>query len=275
MGADVLAVIFVLATGGLGWYRGALVQTVTIFAVVVLGVFFDAWYPPLDIPLANLAPPLAEHVYLRKLVGFLGAFFLLLVAVTLIELAARRSGGLEDTNRLVGVALGALQGVAVVILLAWFVETVTLWEKRPGELRPAWMRESLVMNAVGPWNPVRVYGLKDAMERGIAKVDREKERRSKEAARQATSGGEALDPAAAARTPDAPSDDPRDPIDPVLLENDARVRALFKASPVRHLMDETASLSEWHGRGYGDLVMDPKVRAILKDADIADLLFGD
>lgn len=272
MGADLLAVIFVLATGALGWYRGALVQTVTIFAVVILGVFFDAWYPPIDAPLANLAPPLAEHVYLRKLIGFLGAFFLLLIFVTIIELAARRSGALEDGNRKIGVALGMLQGLAVVVILAWFVETVTLWEQRPGELRPAWMRESLVMQTVAPLNPVRVYGLKDAIERGIVKVDREKARREEEAARAAKK--DALDPAAAAATPDAPSDDPRDPIDPVLLENDERVRALFKASPIRKLMDETASLHEWHGRGYSDLVMDPEVRAILKDADIADLLFG-
>jgi len=274
MAADVLALIFVLATGGLGWYRGALVQTVTIFAAAILLVMFDAWYPPLDAPLANLAAPLAEHVYLRKLVGFLGAFFLLLIFVTIIELAARRSGALEDGNRKVGVALGMVQGVLVVLILAWFVETVTLWEKRPGELRPSWMRESLVMNTVSPFNPVRVYGLKDAVERGITKVDREKQRREDEERRKKAKG-ETLDAAAAAATPEEAAGDPDDPIDPVLLENDARVRALFKASPIRALMDETASLSEWHGRGYGELVMDPEVRAILKDADIADLLFGD
>lgn len=274
MGADALAVIFVLATGGLGWYRGALVQTVTIFAAVILGVFFDAWYPPFDTALANLAPPLAENVYLREMVGFLVAFFLLLITVAILELAARRSGALVDGNRKVGVALGALQGIAAVVLLAWFVETVTLWEKQPNELTPAWMRESVVMKTVGPWNPVRVYGLKDAIERGITKVDREKERREREARRAARKEGEGLDPAAAAATPDADAEG-QDPIDPVLLENDARVRALFRASPVRKLMDETASLSEWHGRGYGDLVKDPEVRRILRDADIADLLFGD
>ncbi len=274
MGADALAVIFVLATGGLGWYRGALVQTVTIFAAVILLVMFDAWYPPVDAVLANIGSPLSENVYLRKMVGFLGAFFLLLITAAIFELAARRSGFLVDGNRKIGVALGALQGVAAVVLLAWFVETVTLWEKQPHELTPSWMRESVVMKTVSPWNPVRVYGLKDAIERGITKVDREKERREREAQRLAAKNGEALDPAAAAVTPDG-EPAPQDPIDPVLLENDARVRALFKASPVRKLMDETASLSEWHGRGYGDLVRDPEVRKILRDADIADLLFGD
>jgi hypothetical protein len=40
-------------------------------------------------------------------------------------------------------------------------------------------------------------------------------------------------------------------------------------------MEETATESEWQGRGYGDLVMDPKVREVLGDADLMELLLGE
>ena len=271
--ADLLAVILVLAMAGLGWYRGTLVQVVTIVIATLLIVFFDAWYPPLDSPLATVAEPLAEHEYLRKLVGFLGAYLASLVVVAVIELASRSSQRAEQANRGGGAVIGLLKGVVYVIALAWLVETAILWDKPPHELSPSWMRDSLVITTVAPWNPVRVYALRDAMEVRIARAElqrREEERRAER---------EQLDPAAAAATPDGepsrpgPRDDGEFALDD--LQYSDKARALYRASPVRALMDETASASEWQGRGYGDLVRDPRVREILGDANIADLLMGE
>ena len=59
MATDVLALVLTSAMALLGWYRGTLVQVVTVVVAVLLLVFFDVWYPPLELPLANLAMPLA------------------------------------------------------------------------------------------------------------------------------------------------------------------------------------------------------------------------
>jgi hypothetical protein len=256
----------VLAMAGLGWYRGTLVQVVTIAVAGLLLGFFEAWYPPLDTFVAGLAVPLGEHPYLRKLVGFLGAYIAVITVVAVIELASRGSEKAQSTNRAGGVVIGLLKGIVYVVALAWVVETAVLWEKPPHELAPSWLRESQVVAAVAPWNPVRVYALRDAVEVRLA--------RAEFAARQRE--GEPLDEAAAATTPDDAPSAPQRPGLPLRdVESSDKARALYRASPVRALMDETASLSEWEGRGYGDLVRDPRVRAILADADIADLLMGE
>ncbi|MCO4771348.1 MAG: CvpA family protein [Deltaproteobacteria bacterium] len=273
MAADLLALLLVLAMTLLGWYRGTLVQIVTVVIAVLLLVFFDAWFPPLEMPLAQLAMPLAEYPYLRKLVAFLLAYIGCVTVVAMIEVATRDTEA-EQANRIGGVVIGALKGLLYVAALAWFVETVTLWDKPPHEPAPSWMRDSLLMTAVGPWNPVRVYTLKEAVELKLARAElAERER----AAGRAPDGGEALDEAAAAATPDGqPAELGREEgFDVIPLEESSKARQLYRASPVRALMDETASLSEWQGRGYGDMVRDPRVREILGDANIADLLMGE
>jgi len=258
---------------GLGWYRGTLVQVVTVAIAVLLMVFFDAWYPPVDSALAQLAMPLAEHPYLRKLVGFLGAYIGCVTIVAILEVASRSSQRAEQANRGGGLVIGGIKGIAYVVALAWLVETATLWDLPPHEPAPSWMRESALMTAAAPWNPVRVYTLKGAIETSLARAElaeRERER-------------DALDEAAAAATPDGqPSRESRiakarrpEPLEPEDLESSAKARALYRASPMRALMDETASLSEWQGRGYGDMVRDPRVREILGDDNIANLLMGE
>lgn len=277
--ADVLALVLVCAMALLGWYRGTLVQAVTVAVAVLLIVFFDAWYPPLDMPLANLALALAEYPYLRKLVAFLGAYIGSMTVVAIIELATRGSRG-ETANRGGGVVIGALKGLVYVVALAWLVETVTLWDKPPHEPSPRWIRESTLMAAVRPWNPVRVFALREAMERKLAKAEKAQREAAEtaEADSERQAAGDPLDEAAAAATPDGADKSARPEPDFEVLDEvnaSAKSRALWRMSPMRALMDETASLSEWQGRGYGDLVRDPEVRAVLRDADIADLLMGE
>lgn len=279
--ADVLALVLVCAMALLGWYRGTLVQAVTVGVALLLIVFFDAWYPPLDLPLANLAMALAEYPYLRKLVAFLGAYIGSMTVVAIIELATRGSRG-ETVNRSGGVVIGAIKGLVYAVALAWLVETVTLWDKPPHEPTPSWIRESTLMAAVRPWNPVRVYALREAMERKLAKSEQaQREADAKaEADAERQAAGDPLDEAAAAATPDggAKSSAKRPEPDFAALDEvhtSDKTRALWRMSPMRALMDETASLSEWQGRGYGELVRDPEVRAVLRDADIADLLMGE
>ena len=278
MAADVLAVLLFIAMAGLGWYRGTLVQVATVIIATLLIGLFEAWYPPIDGALADLAIPLAEYPTLRKLVGFLGAYFLAVTAVAVMELASRRIGEVETVNRAGGVLIGAAKGVLYVVALAWFAETATLWDKPPREPRPSWMRESLVLKTVSPWNPVRVYTLKQAIEVKLARAElakRDKERRGQGPR---VSDGEPLDEAAAATTPDGKQGDEAAMGEVWIaepLEESPRVRALYRASPMRALMDETASLSEWQGRGYGDLIRDPHVREMLGNANFADLLMGE
>ncbi len=272
MATDVFALVLTAAMTLLGWYRGTLIQVVTVVVALLLLVFFDAWYPPLELPLANLAMPLAEYPYLRKLVAFLGAYIGSVTVVAILELATRGSQA-EKANRAGGVVIGLLKGVLYVVALAWIAETATLWEKPAHEPRPRWMRSSMLMQTVAPWNPVRVYSLKEAIELQLAR----QEFREREAER--ADAGQPLDGAADAATPTGTRGEetlrPEDGFDASPLEENSKARALWRASPMRALMDETASLSEWQGRGYGDLVRDPRVREILGNANLADLLMGE
>lgn len=266
--ADALALVLFLAMATLGWFRGFLVQVAGLVILGMLWFFFDAWFPPVEGLLAKAGGPLAEYGYLRKLVGFLVGWLGSFVFFAVIELAFRRGETAQAGWRLGGVLVGATKGVLYVVALAWIVETVTLWDKPAHEPAPRWLRESQIVQAVAPWNPVRVFALQRAVERKLARD--ELRSREEERAR--------LDPAAAAVTPDgepAPEEKRSREAPITLLEDSDKARALYRASPMRALMDETASLHEWQGRGYGDLIRDPEVRALLRDADIADLLMGE
>jgi hypothetical protein len=253
---DVTFVVFVIAIAWLGWFRGFLAQVAGFVAAVLLWIFFDSWYPPADLALAGLGPAFGAHPYLRKLVGFLGAYWACMVLVFALEAAVvRKARVLERGNRWLGVGVGLLKGLVYATALLWMVETSLLWRKPADRPAPSWLRESVAVDVLGPWNPVRVLSLREALEERIAQNERAAAG-DDDSARDGVSG-----------------EDPQAP--PPRLEESGSVRRLFLASPIRKLMEETATESEWQGRGYGDLVMDPKVREVLGDADLMELLLGE
>lgn len=234
---DAVALMFVVALTMLGWYRGLLAQVVPMGAAFALWWFFDLWYPPLDGKLAALGPALSEYPSVRRLVGGALGWFGLVVLFALLEaLVIRNIGLLEAGNRGLGAVLGLIKGVLYGAVLIWIVETIVLWGRTPDRPVPDWITDSALFEIVGPWNPVRVYTLREVLAKGT---------RSK--------GEQAAAP----------------------VEETARARALFLASPVRKIIDETASTAAWEGTGYVDMVSDPRVREVLGDDQIGTLLFGD
>ncbi len=253
---DAAFVLFVIAIAWLGWFRGFLSQVAGLFAAVGLWVFFDAWYPPIDLALAGVGPAFSEHPYIRKLVGFVGAYFACMVVIFLFEAAVvRKIKALEKGNRGLGVAVGALKGLLYATALLWMVETSLLWKKPTDEPAPSWLTRSVALHTLGPYNPVRVFSLKEALENALA--------------RRGKSGDVEGDDDSA----DGSQEDPTAP--PETLEESGTVRRLFLASPIRRLIEEAAAESEWQGRGYGDMVMDPRVREVLGDAGLVELLLGE
>ncbi len=256
MPVDVAFVVFACAIAALGWFRGFIAQVAGFGAVVGLWACFDAWYPPVDLALAGLGPAFAEYPYLRKCAGFLSAYFACMFLIFVVEAAiVRRVGALEKGNRMLGVAVGAVKGLLYATALLWMVETALLWRKPPHDPVPSFLSESVAVATLGPFNPARVYSLKEALERGVSR------------------GEVAVGAEGSVRRSDAGEEDPEAPSPE--LEESSTVRRLFKASPMRRLLEETAGESEWQGRGYGDLVMDPKVREVLGDTGIVELLLGE
>ncbi len=247
-------VVFVVAIAWLGWFRGFIAQVAGFFSAVALWVFFDVWYPPVDLVLAGVGPAFSEHPYIRKLVGFVGAYFVCMILIFLVEAGLiRKVGALETGNRSLGVAVGAVKGFLYATALLWMVETAILWKKPPDVPAPSWLTQSVALHTLGPYNPVRVFSLKEALENALARRGR-------------TGDVEGDDDSAADEDPTAP---------PTTLEESGDVRRLFKASPIRRLIETAAAESEWQGRGYGDMVMDPRVREVLGDAGLVELLLGE
>ena len=250
---DLAFVVFVIAIAWLGWFRGFISQVAGLGSAIALWIFFDLWYPPIDLALAGLGHAFADYPYIRKLVGFVGAYFVCMLVIFGVEAGfIRKVAALEVGNRGLGVVVGALKGVLYATALLFFVETAILWQKPGDDPVPSWMRDSVALHVLGPYNPIRVFTLKEALENRIARRGR--------------TGDAEGDDDSAAEDRTAP---------PPPLEESSAVRRLFKASPIRKLMEEAAGESEWQGRGYGDMVMDPKVREVLGDAGLVELLLGE
>ena len=303
MVVELLAAVFALCFSVLGWIRGLWVQVLFLLAVAVLYSSFDLWFPHLDPTLQNLGPALAELPFARKMVGFIVGYFVLVVVAALVEaLLLQQVDELRGANRALGSLLGLVKGLVYGAVLIWIVEAAVLWGQEPGTPKPRWMATSVAFEALAPWNPLRVMTLKHRLEEHLARQEQEQRWREiqRRAAEKQAAGldaeeareqaeQEALEAQIAAREGGRELSEAEKEVlcgtwgwspalevrEPQPLEEDARLDAIIAASPVMKLLDETASAHEWEGRTYGELVMDPQVQAVLGDASIADLLFGD
>lgn len=294
MALDLSLAVFVLAMALLGWMRGLWSQLAGIVAFAAMWIGFDLWYPPIDALVAGIGGVFAEYPQVRKLVGFVIGWFAAVLVLAVIEWGViRRIDGLESGNRAFGLALGGAKGVVYAAALLWLVQGVEAWGRGPGAAPAPWLRESRAVELLGPYNPVYVYVLKERVLEAVARAERARRTLSGATAEGPAAGGGGSGPEATKGPSTERSTTGKDgtkgtvPTEQrqgtqaggaatsALPEEDKRVWALVRASPLGALVGETATLSEWEGRGYGDLVSDPKVRQALGDASIADILFGD
>ena len=247
MTIDIVALLFVVLLTVLGWFRGLVAQIATLGAAVLLYLTRDLWADPVTGVLGAGVPTLAEHPVLGRLVAFVLLYLSILVVVFIIERAViKKVGPLKLSNHWLGAVLGAVKGVAYAVIAVWLVEAAVLWEQEPEEATPGWLADSLVVRQVGPWNPVRLFSLKEMVEEAAERV------------REAKAAG---------------WEDPTDR-DAGTEDEVSRSDAIEDSPPVMTLITETAERNGWSKLNYRQLATDPRVRRVLADPEVKDLLFG-
>ncbi len=265
---DIAFVAFVLALILLGWFRGLLSQVVTIGAFFLLWWFFAIWYPPVDGMLSSLGPAFEQHPFLRRLVGFSGAYMSVVLLVGLLEvILVKRVGALSFSNHWAGGLLGGVKGLLYGLAILWGIEAVVLWGRPATEAPPPLIAESRVLTAAGPWNPVRVLTLREALVDGLEKVkatvDEKRPRNDDDDSSLSARAKELLDsvlPEKRQMTQLRPPPKPKSPKE--LIQEKARQRDLLELQEL------------WEDQSYLELLRDPRVRELLADPEARALLLG-
>jgi uncharacterized membrane protein required for colicin V production len=240
---DIVALLFLVLLTVLGWFRGLVAQIATLGAAVLLYLTRDLWADPMTAVLGAGVPTLADHPALGRLVAFVLLFLAILILAFIIERAViRKVGPLKLSNHWLGAVLGAVKGVVYAVLAVWLVEAVVLWEQEPEELTPGWLADSFVVQQVGPWNPVRLFSLKEVVEEAAERIRERRETGQEEPAEAEAEG--------------------------------SRAEAIEGSPPVMTLISETAEQNGWSELSYRELATDPRVRQVLADPAVKDLLFG-
>ena len=146
----------------------------------------------------------------------------------------KKFGPLRWSNHWLGASLGVLKGVVYATLILWAVEAGTLWKLPPEQEPPGWLEESGAVGLIGPWNPIRMFTLREV-------TDQMRLRAAK---------GEKLG------------------------GRSKRDETLSHAPPVRELINEIENDEDWAHQRYGELLTNPKVQKIIRDPDLRVLLFG-
>lgn len=244
MTIDIAAILFVALLAVLGWFRGLVGQIAGLGALLLLWFTREAWEGPAVSILGHVLPAATGHPVLGRLVAFSVLLLALLLAVFLVERAViRRVGPLRTGNEWLGAVLGGLKGAIYAVLAIWLVEAAVLWNQEPEEPAPSWLRESRAVRLLGPWNPVRLFSLKEIVQEAVV--------RAREAQDTATAAGEAATGSMA----------------------DARRRLIEQAPPVRAIVRDVLQDRPWEKLGWRQLATDPRVKRVLADPTIRDLLF--
>jgi len=257
---DLVVVAFVILLGVLGWFRGLISQVVTIGAFVALWLTKHLWLDAVSGWLAGLGQAMADHEFLRRMVAFWGAYFLIVVAVFVIErLVVNKVGPLKWSNHWAGAALGGVKGIVYAVLGIWAVQSIALWDQQPDDPTPAWVEGSFVVSQVGPYNPVRLFSLREIIDETVERM-----RAVATAMGDDDSAGDDVT-AEGERTRTQPT--PR-------RATTRRRQAVEEAPPVHTLIEEAARDGGLDARTWRQLYRDPRVRRILADPRARDLLFG-
>jgi len=236
---DILILVFVVLLTVLGWMRGLISQVVTIGAAVALWLTAGIWSGPVAAGLGKLGGPFADHDFLARMAGFLLLYGLIVVVVFLIERKiVNKVGPLKLSNHWLGGVLGATKGVVYSVVAVWVLQTFVLWKQPAEEPAPDWMEGSIVVERVGPYNPVRLFSLRELVDAAAERV-----------AEQRAEGEDQANPS-------------------------GRLQKIEEAPSVRAIIEETIDKNGFSAASYRELAADPRVRAVLADPDIRDMLFG-
>ncbi len=263
MTIDIIAVLFVAGLAVFGWIRGLISQVATVGAAVGLWLTRDLWGQPMDGLLQSLGPALAEHPFLRRIAGFLLLYVAIVLLVAAIEYGiVRRLGPLRLSNHWAGAALGGVKGVVYAVVLVWLLQTVTLWRQAPGESAPSWLTESRVVGLVGPWNPVRLFTLREVVDEALVRARRLPESGGPDADGEARSAAGEGAEAESVQSPEGAA------------HRRLRRKTLEDSESMQRILEEARELEGWSMSTYRQLARNPRVRAAIRDPGVSDLLFG-
>jgi uncharacterized membrane protein required for colicin V production len=159
---DILSAAFLVLMTFFGWKRGLISQVVTLGSAYLLWFTRESWVGPVGNTLAKLGSAFADNFFLRDIASCLLLFGTLLLTVWIIEKkVVEKSGPLRFSNHWGGAVLGLAKGVLYATLLLWTIQTGVLWKQAPGERAPSWVSNSIAISVVDPWNPIRMFTLRE------------------------------------------------------------------------------------------------------------------
>jgi len=180
MTVDILSAAFLVLMTFFGWKRGLISQVVTLGSAYLLWVTRESWMGPVGNTLAKVGPAFADNFFLRDIASCLLLFGTLLLTVWIIEKkVVEKSGPLRFSNNWGGALVGLAKGGLYATLLLWTIQTGALWKQAPGEHAPSWVSNSIAISVVNPWNPIRMFTLREMVDEmkaraGAAQTPREK-----------------------------------------------------------------------------------------------------
>jgi len=247
---DILSAAFLVLMTFFGWKRGLISQVVTTGSIALLWFTRETWMEPVSSTVAQLGPAFADNFFLRDIASGLLLFLtLLLVAWVIEKKVVEKFGPLRFSNHWGGALIGLTKGVIYATLLLWVAQSGALWKQAPDESAPDWVSSSIAIDLVGPWNPIRMFTLREL-------VDEMKVR----ATASPTTGTLNTDGEPTGNQ-EAQAGSPRD-------------EALRKSTSLQELVHAAKTDPEWATASYRKLLDDPRVQAIIGDPELADMLFG-
>jgi uncharacterized membrane protein required for colicin V production len=252
---DILTVAFLFLMAFFGWKRGLISQVVTLGSAALLWFTKETWLGPMGNFLAKTGSALADNFFLRDMASSCLLFGALLLTAWIIEKKiVEKSGPLRWSNHWGGALLGLSKGVIYATVLLWMTQAGALWKQSPGETGPDWLEQSVLVDLVGPWNPVRMFTLRELIdEMKLRATASEDTRQAASNETEGASDGDTGAPAAGATERD---------------------RALRNSTSLQELVEAVKNDPNWATASYRRLLDDPRVKQIIDDPELGEMLFG-
>ena len=252
---DILTVAFLFLMAFFGWKRGLISQVVTLGSAALLWLTKEIWLGPMGNFLAKTGSALADNFFLRDMASGCLLFGALLLTAWVIEKKiVEKSGPLRWSNHWGGALLGLSKGVIYATVLIWLTQASALWKQAPGETGPDWLEQSFLVDLVGPWNPVRMFTLRELIDEMKLRAVTGDNTAQGATSQDEGSGAEAT---GAATT-----------------DSSERGRALRNSTSLQELVEAVKNDPNWATASYRRLLDDPRVQQIIDDPELGEMLFG-
>jgi len=253
---DILCAAFLCLMTFFGWKRGLISQVVTLGSATLLWVTKDTWLAPVGGFLAKMTPALADNFFLRDMSAAVLLFGgLLLLSWVIEKKVVEKSGPLRFSNHWGGGLLGLAKGVVYATVLLWAAQANALWKLEPGAKAPTWVDQSIAIDLVGPWNPIRMFTLREL-------IDEMRLRAAGQPGPANESGGDE----------EGAEGDEEDP--PAKGKGSNRDEALRSSTSLKELVEAVKNDPDWATASYRRLLEDPRVQQIIDDPELGEMLFG-